>query len=437
MRGKDAHAQGRVCCAVVAALTVVMLFGAVPAGARTGEAVGTAPDPAMLEPGRYFPGPDRKSAANPDQPLFTRAVAEYQRIHGATEAQARAAMIEQGKSAGVEEELRASLGEGFGALSFDNDARRWNVALTASGSEAQARAILAAHDITTAEFVRADQSAAALDRAMSTLNRHFAGWMRAGQVQLVRQADGIRVEASPALAAADVATMRATASGTKVGARVVRTALRRPVPVVCNYYCDPPLVAGAAYTNLTYSCTTAFNVRNSVGTAYMLTAGHCIVPSAGIHTCNSTITWCGVVGADVGGYFSGGGTADGGVMEIASSWGPYPGWYAAAWSSTPAAVHGVENATVGLTLCKNGQTTGTTCGTVAGFNANGLIMVSSMCANSGDSGGGAVDPNNLYAVGIMSAVTVLGSCGAGQYAYLEPVTRAVPTLGLTAVMTVP
>jgi hypothetical protein len=76
-------------------------------------------------------------------------------------------------------------------------------------------------------------------------------------------------------------------------------------------------------------------------------------------TCNGAGTWCGVVGHDINGYWSGvPGEPDAGVMYIDPAiMTNYPGWYARAWSSIPYAILGTENAMLGTTLCKNGATT--------------------------------------------------------------------------------
>jgi hypothetical protein len=205
------------------------------------------------------------------------------------------------------------------------------------------------------------------------------------------------------------------------------------------------MVAGVAYTNLLNNCSTAFTAHNSVSGEYQLTAGHCIwnpnwpALGASTQTCYAGTTTCPWIGNDVGGYNYGVGAADAGVTGVWSwAWTNYPGWYVSAWGGAPYPIYGDQNAAPGMTLCKNGRTTGTTCGTFASFNANGLIEISGMCSIRGDSGAGVVNISNLFAIGIVSTSSNPdGPCTPYSVTSAEPVTRAVPTLGLTGITRVP
>ena len=190
-------------------------------------------------------------------------------------------------------------------------------------------------------------------------------------------------------------------------------------------------VAGTFSTRITggdaiygggYRCSLGFNVRNSSGQNYALTAGHCGNIVSTWYTNSSRTTVLGTVaGSSFPGNdyaiirYTGSVTASGtvGSQDIASA-------------GTPA---------VNQTVYRRGSTTGTHSGRVTQLNATvryaegtvtGLIRTT-VCAEPGDSGG------PLYAGTVAYGLTSGGSgnCSSGGVTYFQPVTEPLGVYGVS------
>ncbi|MFF1378128.1 S1 family peptidase [Streptomyces sp. NPDC058308] len=167
-----------------------------------------------------------------------------------------------------------------------------------------------------------------------------------------------------------------------------------------------------------WRCSLGFNVRNSAGAYYFLTAGHC-TDGAGTWWANSAKTT--VLGTTSGSSFP---TNDYGIVRYTNN------------SITKSGTVGSQDITraadptVGQTVTRRGSTTGTHSGRVTALNQTvnygggdvvyGMIKTT-VCAEPGDSGG------PLYAGSTALGLTSGGSgnCSSGGTTFFQPVTEAL------------
>lgn len=187
------------------------------------------------------------------------------------------------------------------------------------------------------------------------------------------------------------------------------------------------------------NCSLGYPGTTAGGNNVLLTAGHCveglpdILDGAGTH-----------IGRGVDSRFrSGSASVDMGLMDIDSedtgvaqvdSRG-HSGYYP---------VEGMSKNPIGSEICKAGNTTGWTCGTIQAYNRTvnyGGTVVSGLaeatvCTEGGDSGGAYIGVGNL-AQGMTSGGPVGAECGwnqdyaAGSYSFYQPVVDAANYYGVT------
>ncbi len=181
-----------------------------------------------------------------------------------------------------------------------------------------------------------------------------------------------------------------------------------------------PMISGgdAIYTGGA-RCSLGFNVKDSAGRDFLVTAGHCT---------NIGSTWSASGGARIGPRT---GTSfpgnDYGIVRYDSS---------IARSGTVGSqdIARAANPTVGQRACRRGSTTGTHCGSVTGLNAtvnyaegsvHGMIRTN-ICAEPGDSGG------PLYAGSTALGITSGGSgnCRSGGVTFFQPVVEVLNRYGV-------
>lgn len=407
----------------------------------------------LNDPGRFFPAPigvSRPVATD----LLDEAARQYAARYGVSQETALARLREQGRLGGLQADLRARLGDGFGQLSFDNERGMVKVLLSPSGDERRAREVLAEHGVDDAIYARSAWSARELDEATTELARQLAPQVEAGTVAIRQVADdGLVVAVDPDAEAPSLTAARRAAGAATVEPKLVREEVSRPQAAACTGpYCDPPFHAGLYYhADGGGSCSAGFTAYVSGSSAqYTLTAGHCVSvpnwPNPGRR--NWTVYGDGVTGVwisqDLGGYYNGTpGTPDGGVIwHTNPSFPTYPairtyGW---TWASYP--VYGTDNATLRTWVCKSGgRTQSVQCGTVTSTNnGGGQFLFDTACTMGGDSGGPIFNPANLYALGITATLynTPLdGPCTSSTVTGGEPVTRATSSLGLSGVSVTP
>jgi streptogrisin D len=177
-----------------------------------------------------------------------------------------------------------------------------------------------------------------------------------------------------------------------------------------------------------YRCSLGFNVRNSAGTYYFLTAGHCgNIASTWYSNSGHTTT----LGTTAGSSFPGNDYA---IVKYASTFTSHPGTVDL-YNGSSQDITSSANAFVGEAVKRSGSTTGVHSGSVTGTNATvnyaegtvtGLIKTN-VCAEGGDSGGALFD--GTKALGLTSGGS--GNCSSGGTTYFQPVTEALSVYGVS------
>ena len=169
-------------------------------------------------------------------------------------------------------------------------------------------------------------------------------------------------------------------------------------------------------------CSLGFNVRNSAGTYFFITAGHCT---------NISTTWRDSAGVTLGNRT---GTSfptnDYGIVQYSASYTNHPGNI-----MTGQDIASAGNAVVGQAVRRSGSTTGTRSGSVTGLNATvrypqGTVyqmIRTNVCAEPGDSGG------SMYAGSVALGLTSGGSgnCSTGGTTYFQPVPEVLSRYGVS------
>lgn len=193
-------------------------------------------------------------------------------------------------------------------------------------------------------------------------------------------------------------------------------------------YCGPPLRGGVQIDQPTSYCSGGFYARSvSDNKPYLITAGHC---SAGPWTTKASAGTTHVIGdrhsSHVGIY------GDFGIIDIDNplGWQPKPWVVVLASSSTTLdeeyAISNEGGSVVGMSVCKTGATTGTTCGFVQQVGITATYTsgetVSNLgradyCSAPGDSGGPVYRLHNAYGIHVASSgscTTYYSSIGAAE-----------------------
>ncbi|MEU5881551.1 S1 family peptidase [Spirillospora sp. NPDC047279] len=173
-------------------------------------------------------------------------------------------------------------------------------------------------------------------------------------------------------------------------------------------------------------CSLGFNVRNSAGTQFFLTAGHCT---------NIGATWYAssggtVLGTRTGTSFPGN---DYGIVRYTNTSIAKPGTvylYSGSQEITSA-----RNAVVNETVRRSGSTTGVRSGRVTALNqtvnyAQGSVygmIRTTVCAQPGDSGGSLFA--GTAALGLTSGGS--GNCTTGGTTFFQPVTEPLGVYGVS------
>ncbi|MFF3847658.1 S1 family peptidase [Streptomyces sp. NPDC002328] len=182
---------------------------------------------------------------------------------------------------------------------------------------------------------------------------------------------------------------------------------------------------GDAIYASSWRCSLGFNVRDSAGNYYFLTAGHC-TDGAGTWYSNSGRTT--VLGPTSGSSFP---TNDYGIVRYTNT------SIAKAGTAGGVDITRAANPTVGTTVYRDGSTTGTHSGRVTALNATvnygggdvvyGMIQTN-VCAEPGDSGGSLYGSNGV-AYGLTSGGS--GNCTSGGTTFFQPVVEALNAYGVS------
>ena len=177
-----------------------------------------------------------------------------------------------------------------------------------------------------------------------------------------------------------------------------------------------------------YRCSLGFNVRNSAGTYYFLTAGHCTNLSSSWYADSSLSTY---IGPRAGTSFPGN---DYGIVRYSNTALSHPGTVYL-YNGTSQDITSAGNAYVNQYVKRSGSTTGVHSGYVTATNATvtysqgtvyGLIKTN-VCAEGGDSGGSLFA--GTTALGLTSGGS--GNCTTGGTTYFQPVTEPLSVYGVS------
>ena len=188
----------------------------------------------------------------------------------------------------------------------------------------------------------------------------------------------------------------------------------------------PTIAGGEAIYSGGYRCSLGFNVRNSAGTYYFLTAGHC--GNIGVNWySNSSLT--SLLGSRTGTSFPGNDYA---IVRYSST--THPGTVYL-YNGSSQDITSAGNAYVGQAVKRSGSTTGVRSGSVTATNATvnyaeGAVygtIKTNVCAEGGDSGG------SLFAGSIALGLTSGGSgnCSSGGTTFFQTVTEALSVYGVS------
>ena len=186
------------------------------------------------------------------------------------------------------------------------------------------------------------------------------------------------------------------------------------------------IIGGDAIYTSGARCSLGFNVRNSSGTRFFLTAGHC----TNLGSSWSASSGGSQIGTRTGTSFP---TNDYGIVRYTSSISNfgrvnrYNGSYQDITTS--------GNVSNGQSLCRSGSTTGLRCGSVTATSvtvnyAQGPVfdtIRTNICAEGGDSGGSLFGGSTAY--GLTSGGS--GNCSSGGTTFFQKVTEALNVYGVS------
>jgi streptogrisin B len=266
---------------------------------------------------------------------------------------------------------------------------------------------LAAAPVTATGRPSADAAIAALERAVP-----FAG-----------TAWGYDTRASQVLVSVDSSVTGARLAKVQAVVRSLGGAAR--LEFAAGTFTTLAVIGGDAIYGSKYRCSLGFNVRSG-STYYFLTAGHCGKAEPRWWTSASHST---LLGDTTGSSFPGNDYA---IVRYATS-------YAVDTSGSAGNVNiaNAINATVGMSVTRDGSTTGIHSGTVTALNVTvryqgggvvrGMIQTN-VCAEPGDSGGPLY--SGTSAVGLTSGGS--GNCGPGtDVTFFQPVTEVLQAYGVS------
>jgi len=185
---------------------------------------------------------------------------------------------------------------------------------------------------------------------------------------------------------------------------------------------------GSAIYGGQYRCSLGFNVQDSSGAYYFLTAGHCTNIASSWYANSSHTT---LLGTRSGTSFPGN---DYGIVRYSTSYTNHPG-SVNLYNGSSQDIASSGTPSVGQTVRRSGSTTGVHSGSVTALNATvnyaegtvyGLIRTT-VCAEGGDSGGSLFSTGSV-AYGLTSGGS--GNCSSGGTTFFQPVTEPLGVYGV-------
>ncbi|MET7620974.1 S1 family peptidase [Streptomyces sp. NPDC005408] len=285
-------------------------------------------------------------------------------------------------------------------------ARRLRLLAVTTGLITAAALAVPAANANQAQTFSANQLSAASD---AVLDSDVAGtaWI------VDKATNTLVVTADSTVSRAEIAKIKQQAGANAGAIRIERTAGKL----------SKLISGGDAIYATSWRCSLGFNVRSG-STYYFLTAGHCTDGNPPWYTNSSHST---SIGPTAGSSFPGN---DYGIVRYSNTSLAHPGTVGSQDITSAA------NATVGMSVCRRGSTTGIHCGSVTGLNATvnygggdivyGMIRTN-VCAEPGDSGGSLYSGSR--AIGLTSGGS--GNCSSGGTTFFQPVTEALSAYGVS------
>jgi streptogrisin B len=186
------------------------------------------------------------------------------------------------------------------------------------------------------------------------------------------------------------------------------------------------LSGGDAIYTTTWRCSLGFNVQNSSGAYYLLTAGHCTEGYPTYYTSSGSL-----IGPTTGSSFPGN---DYGIVRYDNASLTHPGTVNL-YNGSSQDITTAADPWVGQYVTRSGSTTGVHSGTVQALNVtvnygNGDIVYgltqTNVCAEPGDSGGPLFSGST--ALGLTSGGS--GNCTSGGTTFFQPVKEALSAYGV-------
>ncbi|MET0133119.1 MAG: S1 family peptidase [Kibdelosporangium sp.] len=324
--------------------------------------------------------------------------------------EARARAKDEASAPKTIEAIRKSLGTAYAGAWFDGSTRKLIVALVDQTMMDQVRSRGAEPRLTRNNLAGLTGAKTRIDRMGGIAPSSVLAWY----VDPPTNSVVIEAKADPA---ADAFIERAKGVGDMV--RVER-ATKAPRPLA-------DLVGGRGFTVAESRCSIGFSATGPNGTKHILTAGHCTQPG-------------GVVladGVELGRVNAGTFDTDGdfGLIDVTD-----PNAQTTAFVETldggPITVTGTEQAPIGASVCRSGQTSGFACGEITALDetvnygdgdvVRGLTRTS-VCAEAGDSGGPFV--SGTQAQGLTSGG--IADCATNGITFFQPINEAATKLGVT------
>ncbi|MFC7304662.1 putative Ig domain-containing protein [Streptomyces monticola] len=382
-----------------AATAALLTLGALQQAAQAGPAPDPDPDPALL-----------------------RAV---QRDLGLSAAQARARLADEAAATETATELRGALGDRLAGLWFDADDGRLAAAVTDAAGARRARAAGATPHRVAHSASDLDATARAVTRLAGKGMPGVASWgvdVRRNRVEV-----SVDPAARTARTAAFLKDLRVFGDRVHIAERA-----------------DPPrqqqgdVVGGDKWVPGSESpCSIGFSVTRSGGGKAFVTAGHC--------TNDANQVAYGKDGTRLGTSNKGGTGSynnregDFGIVEVDQA-----GWNLSGtvegYESADVTVTGSADGTVGMSVCRSGQTSHYRCGTITKVDQTvdyGNVVIDGLsytdaCSAGGDSGGSYVTASGGKAVGVHSGggSATCGSSG-DTFTIFQPVNEALGKFSAT------
>ncbi len=449
----------RIGAALAIGATALLSFASIATGAEEG--VGQAPGAGLapLPEAAYGappapPRPEQMSfrvtRAEATKALLPEAVEYYAREYGVGDDVARHRLATQSMVPSIGPVLRELLGDGYADVWWDNDRGQLVVLITGEATAEQVADALAERNLGPGDHrvERVAYDNAALLSAGEQATDELAPLIAEGRAKVGVAAGEVTVEVADdagARARTDAAAVAAAVSRSNEGVPVVTAAAKdeglTAGPAACSttagvgglsHFCDD-LIGGARFWNGGASCSFSWFVamyNRNPWVASMLTAGHCLNREplvANQNTCRSDAWTCQSIGLSLQ-YFYGYGRSDAGMIDVyAPTWKIFGGWFnwSVGYSTARAGLEWTAPG-AGYVLCKNGATSGSSCGTVeysavtvsyGDATLSNLIQARDLQLCRGDSGGPWHGASVANAVGISSGTSypVGSNCGTTSF----------------------